>query len=188
MNPLKHYPFPKRQSRTARASYISLACLLATGSIALAFEPPDLARIRSAQGPRLRIQLGGIDVVSEAVQPNQTELRKYKDTLHVPGNDRSWAGLVLLNRQEQLINDTDQTLVMAGPDKTPTEYRISCEANVGQVTVGYPQGESPCDRGLLASSSPEGLYSQLPNKFNKRKANDFGESPDFSSFSVTTTN
>lgn len=141
-----------------------LAGLLATGSIALAFEPPDLARIRNTQGPRLRVQLGGIDVPSEAVQPNQTELRKYKDTLQVPGNDRSWAGLVLLNSQEQLINNTDQTLVMAGPDKTPTEYRISCEASVGQVTIGYPQRDSPCDRGLLASSSPERLYSQLHNK------------------------
>ncbi|MGK7875006.1 MAG: hypothetical protein AB4426_17415 [Xenococcaceae cyanobacterium] len=126
-----------------------------------AFNPPEIAEIRTVDGPRLRVRLGGSDSISKAAEIG-TRLRQFRDTLLVPGNNDSLAGMALFNGRGRLVNETNQTLFMAGPDDTPTEYSLSCQILVGSATVGFSEGQPPCERGVRVATYRNPL-GQLPD-------------------------
>lgn len=124
--------------------------------------PPEMAIIKTVHGSRLTVFPNGRNSEPQSARVGM-ELREFRGILTIPGNNESKAGLMLVDAKRQAVNNTAQTLFLAGPKNTPTEYSLSCKIAVGAATVGFSKGQPPCDKGVIVTAY-RNIVAQLPVK------------------------
>ena len=113
--------------------FLVFACIVISPRIYA--KTPDFAQIVELSGKRLLFRKSS-GRLEDARQGQR--LRNHNQALVVPGNNNSWANLVLINQDNGNVGMT----VKAGPDLSKTEYKFPCTFKCGIVTIGWWRGNN----------------------------------------------
>ncbi|QCS50643.1 hypothetical protein FEK30_15085 [Picosynechococcus sp. PCC 11901] len=112
--------------------------------------PPDASQIVSLTGDRLMMQQGSHR--QQAAQVGD-RLENHSQSLIVPGNNHSFARLVLVGDRQTY----DGLLLQTGPAPQQTQYRFPCVVEGGTITLSWQKGQQRgCAEGLRIRPNPEG--------------------------------
>ncbi len=96
------------------------------------------------------------------------ELRRFKDTLEIPGDNKSKANLSFISENTVLV-EYARLIISTVPSSDNTEYRFPCGLSRGSVTIGWRKAEDgrdsrdrACNEGISVGPGV-GKLSYRPN-------------------------
>ena len=93
------------------------------------------------------------------------ELRRFKDTLEIPGDNRSGANLSFIS-ETTVTKEHGRLIARTVPSKDNTEYRFPCGLSRGRVTIGWGKAGDVRDRACnegIGVGPRVGKQSYRPN-------------------------
>lgn len=145
-----------------RFSGASLLILALLNSSHLSFaQEPTAAVITTVRGNQLLIRRG-TKRATESVKLRESVLRRKRDTLFVPGDNDSKAGLNFKTGEQEVWGGM---LVETIPRNSKSEYEFPCSAT-GSMTIAWAKGGKKSGKWRACN---EGVYVKAPSKNPSQK-------------------